>query len=143
MWLGNNRGTMYSQKHKTLNVNQPEFWHYSFADMGQYDDIANIKTIKSKTGKDKIIYMGYSQGTTQMFYALAKYEESYLASSLEKFVALAPCTFFDVSTTPESYWENSVYKFPAKGVDELYGPNWTAKQKIICDNFDDVVCQQW
>ena len=111
--------------------------------MGQYDDIANIKTIKSKTGKDKIIYMGYSQGTVQMFYALAKFEEAYLADSLEKFVALAPCTFYDAQGVPETYYENSVYKFPALGVDELYGPNWTAKQKIICDTFDQSVCDAW
>ena len=30
IWLGNNRGTEYSQKHKTLTVNQPEFWHYTW-----------------------------------------------------------------------------------------------------------------
>ena len=78
-----------------------------------------------------------------MFYALAKFEEDILADSLERFVALAPCTFYDPSGVPETYWENSMYKFPALGVDELYGPNWTAKQKIICDNFDKAVCDYW
>ena len=43
--------------------------------MGIYDDVANVKMIKEKTGAAKIIYMGFSQGTTQILYGLAKKEE--------------------------------------------------------------------
>ena len=60
VWLGNNRGSEYSQVHKTLSANDPEFWQYSFAEMGRYDDIANIKAIKQYSGADKIFYMGWS-----------------------------------------------------------------------------------
>ena len=49
-----------------------EFWAWSWAEMGIYDDVANISMIKEKTGKDKIFYIGYSQGTVQMFYGLIK-----------------------------------------------------------------------
>ncbi len=40
--------------------------------MGQYDDVANIKFIKEKMDVDKIFYIGYSQGSTQMFVSLSE-----------------------------------------------------------------------
>ena len=73
VWMGNNRGTEYSQKNtKGLDTSMKEFWAWSYAEMGIYDDTANIQMIKEKTGKDKIFYLGYSQGTVQMFYGLIK-----------------------------------------------------------------------
>ena len=40
-----------------------DYWLFSFAEMGLYDDTANIRMIKEETGADKIFYLGYSQGT--------------------------------------------------------------------------------
>jgi lysosomal acid lipase/cholesteryl ester hydrolase len=42
VWIGNNRGTPYSQKHENLTVSDPAFWKWSWAEMGIYDDVANI-----------------------------------------------------------------------------------------------------
>ncbi len=65
IWIGNNRGTMYSQGHETLSAAEDtEYWEFSWAEMGLYDDVANIKMIKEQADVDKIFYMGYSQGTT-------------------------------------------------------------------------------
>jgi len=72
--------------------------------MGIYDDVANIKTIKELSGAEKVFYLGYSQGTVQMFYALAHREEEFFKDSLHKFVALAPCTICPESAY-YSYWE--------------------------------------
>ena len=64
VWIGNNRGTMYSWGHKTLDAaKDPEYWDWTWANMGLSDDIANITAIKQATGLDKIFYLGYSQGT--------------------------------------------------------------------------------
>ena len=49
VWLGNNRGTEYSQGHTSLSVNDPEYWAWSWAEMGIYDDVANVKAIKEHT----------------------------------------------------------------------------------------------
>jgi len=50
MWFSNNRGTWYSQDHVSLDAaNDPEYWLYTWADMGLYDDVANIKAIKEAT----------------------------------------------------------------------------------------------
>ena len=93
IWIGNNRGTEYSQGHKTLSaVDDPEYWSWTWSEMGLYDDKANISFIKEKANQDKIFYIGYSQGTVQMFYALSHIEESFLTDNLIKFIALAPCS---------------------------------------------------
>lgn len=72
VWIGNNRGTDYSQEHETLSAKDDnDYWMYTWGDMGLYDDAANIEMIKEKAGVDKLFYIGYSQGTIQMFYGLA------------------------------------------------------------------------
>ena len=46
VFIGNNRGTEYCQEHETLTVDQEEFWAWSWAEMGIYDDVANITMMK-------------------------------------------------------------------------------------------------
>ena len=92
VWIGNNRGTEYCQKHETLDVESEEFWAWSWGEMGIYDDVANIKMIKHRSGADKVFYIGWSQGTVQMFYALAHLEESFFRHHMYKAVMMAPCT---------------------------------------------------
>lgn len=41
--------------------------------MGKYDLFAQIGYIKNLTGVEKIGYVGYSQGTLEMFYALSEF----------------------------------------------------------------------
>ena len=91
VWLSNNRGTWYSQEHVEYDAAvDMDYWMYTWADMGLYDDTANINVIRSATGEDKIFYVGYSQGTIQMFYGLTHNQE-FFAENLLKVVQLAPC----------------------------------------------------
>ena len=60
VWIGNNRGTMYSWGHKTLSAMDNEYWDWTWAQMGLYDDTANITAIKAAAGVDKVFYIGYS-----------------------------------------------------------------------------------
>ena len=59
--------------------------------MGQYDQPAIIDYILNITNNSKLAYIGHSQGTTQMFYALSKYGDT-MREKLSLFVALAPVT---------------------------------------------------
>ena len=77
---------------KNITIDSKEFWAWSWAEMGIYDDVANIQMMKERSDFDKVYYVGYSQGTIQMFYALSHREEEILADSLYRFIALAPCT---------------------------------------------------
>ena len=103
VWIGNNRGTEYSQSHTSLTTDDQEFWAWTWAEMGIYDDVANIKKMKEHSGAEKVFYLGYSQGTVQMFYALSHLEEDFFVDNLYKFVALAPCTLCS-QDGPESWW---------------------------------------
>ena len=64
VWMSNNRGTWYSQEHASLSAEtDSEYWDFTWADMGLYDDTSNIAMVKQLTGYEKIFYVGYSQGT--------------------------------------------------------------------------------
>lgn len=111
--------------------------------MGLYDDTANIKAIKEHTGAEKVFYLGWSQGTIQMFYALSHLEESFFVDNLYKFVAMAPCTICPSYGVDESYYDNSLYALPSVGVYDLYGPNWSDEYATICSapTLTDDACQ--
>ncbi len=74
-----------------------------------------------------------------MLYGLAHREEEFFADALHKAVLLAPCTICPKSG-PESYWENTLFKFPSIGVYHLYGPDWEAKHDKICEELGDASC---
>lgn len=59
--------------------------------MGEYDAPAQVDFIRSHTDTDKITYIGFSMGTTQMFYQLSA-REHFWQERLNAFVAVAPVT---------------------------------------------------
>ena len=47
MWLGNNRGSTFSRKHKTLDPDHSRlFWEFSFQELGEFDDVAMIDFVR-------------------------------------------------------------------------------------------------
>ena len=112
VYVGSNRGTEYSWDHMTLDSStDPEYWNWTWAEMGLYDDTANISAIKQKTGEDKIFYIGYSQGTMQMHYGLAHIEDTFYAQNLHKTVSLAPCFIPHVPNWTKDYANATVMQF--------------------------------
>ena len=93
VWLGNSRGNTYSRSHIELDpdYDASEFWAFDWQEMGLGDLPAVIDYIRLVTDQPKIAYIGHSQGTTQMFYALAK-DEPFFKDKISIFVALAPVT---------------------------------------------------
>ena len=80
---------------------------------------ATIEKIKEVSSVEKVAYMGYSTGSTIMFYALSQEtEENYLADNMSAFIAIAPCMIpqdpglFDYDTFIATDWQpikNNVY----------------------------------
>lgn len=94
VWLGNNRGNKYCRQHSSISTESPEFWDFSFQEMGKYDLPAMVQEITKKTESEKISYVGHSQGTTQMFASLCSSDTSdFMNSKIDVFVALAPIVY--------------------------------------------------
>ena len=64
--MGNNRGCQFSVKHVSLDPikDKAAFWDFDFEDMGLKDVPAEIDFILNATGKEKLTYVGHSEGTT-------------------------------------------------------------------------------
>ena len=108
--------------------------------MGIYDDVANIKAIKKESGAEKVFYLGYSQGTVQMFYALAHLQD-FFEANLYKFLAFAPCTISPEDGS-EDYWLGNLYDIQDMGIYRLYGHDegWTQDYERICTELGEEAC---
>ena len=62
--------------------------------MGEFDAPAQIDYLRHITNLDKVAYIGHSQGTAQMFYAIPAFQD-YWKERLNLYVALAPITRLD------------------------------------------------
>lgn len=74
VWLGNCRGN----RHASINYRTANFknlWNFSFNEMGQYDLSAMIDYVLGYTRREKILYVGHSQGTTTLLALLATHPE--------------------------------------------------------------------
>jgi len=100
VWLTNSRGNTYSRNHtKYTPFLNKEFWDYTFDDMGNNDVIANVKHILGITLKGTLTFVGWSQGTTQMFIAAQGRHKAYLDKHVNLFVALSPVTYMTHQTS--------------------------------------------
>jgi pimeloyl-ACP methyl ester carboxylesterase len=91
IWLGNNRGTVFSYRHVNLTVNDKEYWNFSFNEMGKYDVPTNIDFVLKQTGAEKLTYIGHSQGTTQFWLSNILHDD--IGSKIETMIGFAPVMF--------------------------------------------------
>ena len=138
VWFGNNRGTKYSRKHVTLNENKDysKFYDYSFYELGKYDAPAQIDFVRKQTGQDKISYIGHSQGTSQMFSALAEGHGD-LKDKINIFIALCPITnLYHASASfmsfAQSYYSTLESTLSMLSIHEIKGPNWNVVSNALC-----------
>ncbi|XP_044267833.1 lipase member K-like isoform X3 [Tribolium madens] len=102
VWLGNFRGTIYSNKHNNSKISEENYWDFSFYEMGIYDVTAMIEFVsKTVENKQKIIYIGHSMGTTASFvYAITRKNHS--ERNLDALISLAPVVYLKHAYFPIS-----------------------------------------
>lgn len=99
--LGNNRGNIYSDRHVKYNYRQKEFWDWSMDQMAHFDVPAMVDFALNASGAATLAWVGHSQGTMQMFFALASPAVSrHVAARLNLFVALAPVAYVHHLSSP-------------------------------------------
>lgn len=116
VFLGNNRGNKYSNKHDTFSVSQKEFWNFSIDEFALYDTPASINYILNLKKINKLIYIGFSQGCSQILSSVSINND--LNEKIEKLILIAP------ATTPKklSNWLiNSIINFDPQMIYMLFG----------------------
>lgn len=94
LWLGNNRGTKYSQVSDKWTMAEKQYWEFSFQQMGAYDAPAQLGYVIKTTRQPQLTYIGHSQGTSQMFAALSDPKtHQWMNQHVKHFVALAPICY--------------------------------------------------
>jgi len=90
VYLGNSRGNPYSRRHTVLNPSKSEFWHWTFQDLAEFDFPAVIDKVLSINGREKLWYIGHSQGSLIAFAKLSEDSKRDLSPKLHGILALAP-----------------------------------------------------
>ena len=60
--------------------------------MGAFDVPAMLDKVTEVSESDKVSWIGYSQGTSQLFYSLAS-DEGRISDKLDRAIMLAPCLY--------------------------------------------------
>ncbi|CAK1588876.1 unnamed protein product [Parnassius mnemosyne] len=92
VWIGNLRGN-YHTTHQNLTRSDPNFWEYSFHEHGKYDVPAQIDKVLSVTGNSKLLYIGYSMGSTSFFTMMSQRPE--YNDKIVAFIGLAPAVYLN------------------------------------------------
>lgn len=71
VWVGNNRGTIYSD----TNSHNSKYWEFNVDHFSEFDQPALINKVLEETKKEKLIYIGHSQGSTQFLLGMSYHEE--------------------------------------------------------------------
>ena len=99
--------------------------------MGMYDIPAMLETIVDVSGNEKVSYVGLSQGSTQMFYVLAKNEDR-VAHMLDRAIMLGPCIIGESTLTAEDYEKIfSVWKY--EGINLINSSVREYEQQTLCE----------
>ncbi|XP_069960382.1 lipase 3-like isoform X2 [Cherax quadricarinatus] len=100
VWIGNTRGNFYGQRHVKLSSRQPEFWDFSWNEVGRYDIPAMLSYARDVTGVKQVYYVGHSLGGSG-FFIMMNYHP-YINSWIRVMAALAPAAYVQGRHVPLS-----------------------------------------
>ena len=130
------------------------YWNWSFAEMGTKDIPAMLKLIKYTIQQDvedphilhtdKIVYIGYDQGATELLYGLAYMEDSFYKNYLRGAILMAPCTKMNIleGTIGYHYYTDLNDKLDMIGLHALHGLNWEQFKPEVCAHLARQWCEQ-
>ncbi|EGW33625.1 uncharacterized protein SPAPADRAFT_60962 [Spathaspora passalidarum NRRL Y-27907] len=90
VWMGNNRGSKYSQRHLFYKSNSVRFWDFSLDEFALFDIPNTIDYILKVSGAEKLTYIGFSQGSAQAFASVSVNID--LNDKIDQLIAISPAT---------------------------------------------------
>ncbi|XP_032457651.1 lipase 3 isoform X2 [Nasonia vitripennis] len=90
VWMGNARGNVYSQEHVKLSSSEPQFWNFSWHEVGFYDVSATILYI-SKITNNTMFYVGHSMGGST--FAVMATQRPRMADNVRAMIGLVPAVY--------------------------------------------------
>jgi lysosomal acid lipase/cholesteryl ester hydrolase len=88
VWLGNNRGTLFSHEHKDKDKDSndmgSEYWDFTFNELAKYDVVSMIDFVKTTSQREKISYVCHSQGCFQFLLGYTM-NPSFFENSIDKY----------------------------------------------------------
>ncbi|XP_048512118.1 lipase 3-like [Athalia rosae] len=144
VWLGNFRGNTYSRSHTVLSPEDPNFWQFSFHEMGYYDLPAMWDYVLEQTGQKTLMYVGHSMGTTAGFILLSLRPE--YNKRVKLFVGFAPVAYwrhalFGVQKIAVSNADLIMKTFTDRGIFELT-PQSSMMSRLVTSLCSDVAVTQ-
>ncbi|KAG0668434.1 cholesterol esterase [Maudiozyma exigua] len=88
VWMGNNRGNKYSTAHLYHAPKSNKFWDFSIDEFACFDIPNSIEFVLDFCNVQKLICVGFSQGSAQMFASFSLNEK--LNDKVSHFIAIAP-----------------------------------------------------
>ncbi|EFA10585.2 gastric triacylglycerol lipase [Tribolium castaneum] len=93
VYLGNLRGSIFSNKHVKYSVNDPRYWNFNL-DIMAANDLRSMLNFVAKSTGSKILYIGHSMGTTLSFMYSSEFSKE-ASQILQGIIALAPVGFLN------------------------------------------------
>ncbi|CAH1984657.1 unnamed protein product [Acanthoscelides obtectus] len=147
VWLGNARGNTYSKGHVSLPVDSPQYWNFSFHEMGTHDLPAVLYYVTNTTDQPgQVIYIGHSMGTTMFFIFSSLLPQA--AKNVKLMIALAPVAYMTHIKSPIRYF--APFSYDIEWIAEHFGFNqFLPSNKVLkfleydCELFkiDSAICE--
>ncbi|XP_063923589.1 lipase member J-like isoform X2 [Zophobas morio] len=98
VWLANQRGTIFSDKHVNMTKYDFAYWDFSVHEMGLYDVTSELELIQSKTNGSQVIFFGHSLGSAiGLIYSALKPIQA--SKYLKTMILLATPAYFEHGTS--------------------------------------------
>ncbi|XP_047991950.1 gastric triacylglycerol lipase-like [Leguminivora glycinivorella] len=138
-WVGSPRGTYNGRKHVRLDPDKnKEFWSFSVDEIGKYDAPAMLEYVLKYTKKEKLMYLGFSQGGGSFFVMCS--ERPDICKKVKLMIGLAPATrhWYTKSVFFRILFKNiedNLDVFDDLGIWEILGRDQvTAILSVVCRN---------
>jgi pimeloyl-ACP methyl ester carboxylesterase len=141
VYLPNSRGNTFSRKNTHYDIDDAKFWDFSWDEQVAFDMPAVYDyVLKGEPANATLVYVGHSQGTTQMFGALTRPDVSKLIQPrTSAYVALAPVAYIGHQ---ESALLKDLAKWGFAQMLEKLGVKEFVPDESILHKYDPELCAQ-